>query len=450
VTLNSQPPETLSVSQLNRQVKRLLEDHFQYVWVEGEVSNFVRPGSGHWYFTLKDDTGQVRCAMFRNRNQRIREQPSNGKLIRLRARVSLYEGRGEYQLIVEHVEAAGAGALQLAFERLKQRLLEEGLFEQEHKKPLPLIPKHIGLITSPTGAAIRDMITVFRRRFPGVQLSILPVPVQGEGAAQAMVAALGHANKLGKQLSPPLDALIIGRGGGSIEDLWSFNDENLARALFNSELPVVSAVGHETDFTIADFVADARAPTPSAAAELLSPDRAELLSAFRSLEKNLQRSAQRSVRQAELELANLSRRLRHPGDKLREQAQRLDELEFSLARACQRTLAQRRQSVLLLQSQLARRSPALALAEKQLRVQHLGFRHVQASQQRLARLQERLARLGGVLHSLSPLATLDRGYALVTNQQHEVITDSQQLRENEILTTRLARGQFSSRVTEVD
>ena len=443
-------PETLSVSQLNRQVKRLLESHFEFVWVEGEISNFARPGSGHWYFTLKDDSGQVRCAMFRNRNQRVRLQPENGQQVRVRARVSLYEGRGEFQLLVEHLEAAGAGALQLAFEQLKQRLQAEGLFAPELKQSLPSMPRHIGIITSPSGAAIRDIITVFRRRFPSIELSILPVPVQGDAAAPAIVAALASANRIQNRLATPMDALVLTRGGGSIEDLWCFNDEALARAIAASVLPVISAVGHEIDFTIADFAADARAATPSAAAELLSPDRNEWMNTYQGLEQSLLRIIKGKLRESEAELQGLRRLLRHPGDRLQEQAQRLDELEQRLLKTARLGIILRHQQLRVMLAHLRRISPGNALAAHLLQLQHLGRRHTAAMESRLAHLQQGLARLGGLLHSLSPLATLDRGYALVTDAQGQLVTDSQQVAKDDLLTTRLARGKLVSQVKEID
>jgi exodeoxyribonuclease VII large subunit len=444
------PRQTLSVSQLNRQVKRLLESHFEFVWVEGELSNFVQPGSGHWYFTLKDDAGQVRCAMFRNRNQRVRLQPRNGQQIRLRARVSLYEGRGEFQLIVEHMEAAGAGALQQAFEQLKQRLQEEGLFAAERKQNLPVMPRHVGIITSPSGAAVRDIVTVFKRRFPLINLSIFPVAVQGEEAAPAIIAALAGANGFERKLDPPLDALVLARGGGSIEDLWSFNDERVARAIANSRLPVVSAVGHEIDFTIADFVADARAATPSAAAELLSPQASELMNALRGLEITLQRNVLRHLRDKGTQLRGLRRRLRHPGDRLQEQFQRLDELEQRLLKSARLGVFRRHQQLRVLLAHLQRLSPDNTLAAYGLRVQHLQQRHQAAMTNRVTQLQQRLVQLGALLHSLSPLATLERGYALVTDSGGNLVTHSQQVAVGDVLYTKLASGHIVSEVRERD
>ena len=307
------PQATLTVTQLNRQVKRLLESNFDFIWVEGELSNFARPASGHWYFSLKDADCQVRCAMFRNRNQRVRQVPANGEAVRLRARVSLYEGRGEFQLIVEHLEPAGAGALQLAYEALKEKLRSEGLFEAGRKRPLPSFPSRIGVITSPSGAAIRDILSVFRRRYPGLESDVLPVPVQGAEAAPAICRALELANQWHAAGSRYFDVLVVGRGGGSLEDLWAFNEESVARAIVASALPVVSAVGHEVDFTIADFVADARAATPSASAELLSPEALEWLAQFRALERQLARATQRRISDSAQVLNHLRRLLRHPG-----------------------------------------------------------------------------------------------------------------------------------------
>jgi exodeoxyribonuclease VII large subunit len=450
VTPAATAPRTLSVSQLNRQVKRLLESHFDFVWVEGEISNFARPGSGHWYFTLKDASGQVRCAMFRNRNQRLRIQPRNGQQIRLRARVSLYEGRGEFQLLVEHMEPAGAGALQQAFEELKQRLSAEGLFAAELKRPLPTLPRHIGLITSPSGAAVRDVISVFKRRFPAIKLSIFPVSVQGEEAAPAIVAALESANRLKGGADAGLDALVLTRGGGSIEDLWSFNDERVARAIAASELPVVSAVGHEIDFTIADFVADVRAPTPSAAAEMLSPDREELLAQFAAIENSLYRKLLRALRQRETTLVNLRRHLRHPGDRLQEQAQRLDELEQRLGKSIHRKLSARRQEIQVSLAHLRRLSPTTAISAARQRLQYLGHRQSGAIRHRLAQQQQRLDRVCDLLKSLNPQATLERGYAIARDSEGKVLTDSRQVAEGDLVTTQLARGQLVSQVRERD
>jgi exodeoxyribonuclease VII large subunit len=339
---SSNPPTPLTVSQLNRQVKTLLDRHFDFVWVEGEVSNFAAPSSGHWYFSLKDGKAQVRCAMFSRSNQRIKFTPENGDALRLRCRVSLYEGRGEFQLIVEHLEHAGAGALQITFEKLKAKLQAEGLFDPARKLPLPGSVSQLGVITSPTGAAIHDILSVLRRRCPAVSVFVLPVAVQGEGAAAQISTAIERANLWHREGKIQLDALIIGRGGGSLEDLWAFNEEIVARAIAESELPIVSAVGHEVDFSISDMVADVRAPTPSAAAELLSPDQQEWLQRLQSVENALARLIQRKLSDLTTQLSHLKQRLKHPGAQLRENAQRVDDLEQRLILAQKNQLLRHR------------------------------------------------------------------------------------------------------------
>ena len=396
-TNQTRPPPTLSVSQLNRQVRTLLESHFDFLWVEGEISNFVAPSSGHWYFSLKDGSAQVRCAMFRNRNQRIKLTPESGDAIRLRCRVSLYEGRGEFQLIVEHLEPAGAGALQGAFEALKARLASEGLFEAERKQALPESISRLGIITSPTGAAIHDILTVLKRRCPAIEVYVIPVVVQGEQAAPDISGAIERVNRWQNDGKITLDALIIGRGGGSLEDLWAFNEELVARAIAASALPIVSAVGHEVDFTIADMVADQRAATPSAAAEMLSPDQREWQNQLNTLEQKLQLLIRRKLADAARELEHLRRRLRHPGHRLREQSQRLDDLEQRLQSAMQR---------------------------------------------KLDTAGTRLAHLAQVLDSLSPLSTLQRGYAIVSDSTGSVITDASTVSSGDKLEARLAKGRL--------
>tara|TARA_R110001599_G_scaffold353527_1_gene593572 strand:+ start:7004 stop:8368 length:1365 start_codon:yes stop_codon:yes gene_type:complete len=437
---NATPPASLTVSQLNRQARSLLESHFDYVWVEGEVSNFTVPSSGHWYFSLKDGSAQVRCAMFRNRNQRIRVTPASGDHIRLRCRVSLYEGRGEFQLIVEHLEQAGAGALQAAFEKLKARLLAEGLFDPKHKKPLPESISHLGVITSPTGAAIHDILTVLRRRSPGIAVSLLPVAVQGEGAAREIASAIERANRWHREGKVQFDALIVGRGGGSLEDLWAFNEEIVARAIAASDLPVVAAVGHEVDFSIADMVADHRAATPSAAAELLSPDQREWQQRLQAIESTLVRLIARKLNDAKVRLGHLQQRLKHPGAQLREQSQRLDELEQRLTRAQNNLLQRRRSELSLLESRLRAHSPLPYLRQRQLDLERSRQRLNAAMQQKLQHTREYLGHLAQMLDSLSPLSTLHRGYAIVTDSDGKVITSSQAVEIGEEVSARLGSG----------
>ncbi len=445
-----EPPQSLTVSQLNRQARMLLESHFDFVWVEGEVSNFTVPSSGHWYFSLKDSGAQVRCAMFRTRNQRLRFTPANGDHIRLRCRVSLYEGRGEFQLIVEHLEQAGAGALQAAFEKLKARLLAEGLFDAQRKKPLPGSVTQLGVITSPTGAAIHDILTVLRRRCPGIAVSLFPVAVQGEAAAREIAAAIERANRWQREGKVQLDVLIVGRGGGSLEDLWAFNEEIVARAIAASELPIVSAVGHEVDFTIADMVADHRAATPSAAAELLSPDQREWLQRLQLIESSLIRLIRRRLQAAAVELGHLQRRLKHPGAQLREQSQRLDELEQRLVLAQKNLLARRRAQLALLESRLQARSPLPRVRQLQVDIRRLQQQLAAAMQQQLQRSGDRLGHLARMLDSLSPLGTLQRGYAILTDQGGRVVSDAAAVAVGDELRAKLARGQLGLKVTKVE
>lgn len=437
------PPTTLTVSQLNRQAKTLLESHFDFVWVEGEVSNFVVPSSGHWYFSLKDGKAQVRCAMFGNRNQRLKFIPQNGDAVRLRCRVSLYEGRGEFQLIVEHLEPAGAGALQAAFEKLKARLLAEGLFDQARKHALPASVSRLGVITSPTGAAIHDILTVLRRRCPSIAVFLLPVAVQGEGAAEQIAGAIARANRWQAEGKIQLDALIVGRGGGSLEDLWAFNEEVVARAIAASALPIVSAVGHEVDFSIADLVADHRAPTPSAAAELLSPDQREWQQRLQGAERELLRLVRRKLADATLRLTHLRQRLKHPGAQLREQAQRLDDLEQRLILAQRNLLLRQRGTLALLENRLMSRSPLARV--RQLQRDNLQWRKRldAAMHQQLQSKTQRLAHLAQLLDSLSPLGTLQRGYAIVTDSKGNVVRDARAVAIGEEVEARLAQGRLA-------
>ena len=446
---NDAQPVALTVSQLNRQARSLLETHFDFVWVEGEISNFAAPSSGHWYFSLKDGNAQVRCAMFRGRNQRVRFNPANGDHIRLRCRVSLYEGRGEFQLIVEHMEQAGAGALQAAFEQLKAKLLAEGLFDAARKRALPESISHLGVVTSPTGAAIHDILTVLKRRCPAIEVTILPVAVQGEGAAGQIAAAIDKANRLHSTGKIRLDALIIGRGGGSLEDLWAFNEEIVARAIAASELPIVSAVGHEVDFSIADMVADQRAPTPSAAAEMLSPDQREQMQRLTKLETDLARLMRRKLAEARTRLDHLRARLKHPGALLREQSQRLDDLEQRLVRAQRNLLARRSSELALLESRLQSGSPLPRIRRRQQDLEVLEQRLKAGMQGRLQASRQRLAHLAQMLDSLSPLNTLARGYAIVTDSAGGVVSDASSVNPGDPLTARLANGQLQVTVTQV-
>lgn len=436
--------DILSVSQLNRRAKQLLETHLPLLWVEGELSNVSHPSSGHWYFTLKDDQAQVRCAMFRNRNMLVRFKPQQGQQVLLRARVSLYEGRGDYQLIAEHMEEAGAGALQRAYEELKAKLAAEGLFAEETKQAIPSLPRHIGVITSPTGAAIRDILSVLARRFPAIPVTVLPVAVQGKEAAPQIVKAIDMANRAGL-----FDVLVVTRGGGSLEDLWPFNEEIVARAIYASALPIVSAVGHEVDFTIADFVADLRAPTPSAAAELITPDGEEWLETFISYEVMLEDAIARRLAHVQQKLEWLRSRLRHPGERLQQQMQRLDGLEIRFQRALRQQLERKHtqlQSLVLRQKPL---QPGKRLQQLQLELAQT-FKHLHnLTLQQLQNHRQHLGEAVRVLQTLSPLNTLERGYAITCDLQGKVIRHSEDVRAGEEITTRLSKGKLLCRVEKV-
>ncbi len=441
--------QVLSVSDLNRHSRELLEAAFPSVWVEGEISNFSAPGSGHWYFTLKDSDAQVRCAMFRNRNLRARLRPAHGDRVLVRGSVSLYAARGDYQLIVEELEAAGAGALQRALELLRQRLAAEGLFAPERKRALPPFPAHLGVITSATGAALHDILTVLRRRYPPLRVSVFPVPVQGEGAGTQIAAAIASANRVAPALDPPLDVLLVGRGGGSLEDLWAFNEEIVARAIHASALPVVSAVGHETDFTIADLVADVRAPTPSAAAELLTPDRDALLRSLAASRTRLAQLLARELSARRQRLQWLARRLRHPGARLREQAQRLDDLELRLRAGMRHRLQLAESRLAHARTGLGAHSPARRLEEQRRVIAQLDKRLATAMRQALAAREKRLAALAHLLDSVSPLSTLARGYAIVSDAEGRVLRAATDTTPGARVQARLGSGSLDCTVEAV-
>ncbi|MFY0701267.1 MAG: exodeoxyribonuclease VII large subunit [Bermanella sp.] len=434
----------ISVSQLNRQSKELLETYLHRVQVTGEISNLARPSSGHWYFTLKDQRAQVRCAMFKSRTQYLKFIPKEGEQVVVTASVSLYEARGDYQLIVDAMQSAGEGALQLAFEELKQRLYKEGLFDTQHKQALPAHPKHLGIITSPTGAAVKDIISVLKRRFPSLPISIYPTQVQGQQAAGQIAGAIAQANR-----DNICDVLIVGRGGGSLEDLWPFNEEIVARAIFNSRIPTISAVGHEVDTSISDFVADLRAPTPSAAAEQVSPDRFEWLGRFEQLERSLVRTMQNRIAQQNFHLLQLVKRLRHPKDKLQENMQRLDMADMRLKNSMLNRLQSNKDRLQSCQQTLANFKPDKQLALMQQTNAQLKQRLVKAMQAFLLQSKQALSREVEVLNAVSPLSTLSRGYAINTNEQGEVIHSTSQVQVGDTVRAKLHQGQLSLTVKEL-
>lgn len=477
-----------TVTELNRRARQLLEGKFPLIVVQGEISNLSMPGSGHLYFTLKDEQCQVRCAMFRNRAGLIAFRPRDGDKVQLHARVSLYEGRGDYQLIAETMEEFGKGALIRAFEALKHRLKEEGLFDRKYKQSLPPIPDVIGLVTSPTGAAVRDMLTVLKRRFPLAEIVLYPAIVQGSEAPDSVARAIELAH-----IHDRADLLIVGRGGGSLEDLWAFNDEKVARAIFASHLPIVSAVGHETDITIADYVADLRAPTPSAAAELISPDLNQwqewLLGAGQQLERSVRRvlqeqqqnadylehrfrrclqalpqqqlqleqlkkrlnlSIKQRLQRSELSLQKLSGRLKHPEEQLKYQQYQLQVLTQRLLAV--RTSEQHRSSDKLreLGERLLRVSPAKKLPAMASELEKLEHRLCLSAQAQLDQRSWQLAQLAHRLNTVSPLATLSRGYAIVEDAGGNIVRDATALQPGDSIDARLAQGVLHCEVRSVD
>lgn len=489
------PVETRDIytpGRLNREARTLLERGLPALWLEGEMSNLSRPSSGHWYFSLKDESAQLRCAMFRQRNLLARFTPKDGAHVLARGRVSLYEPRGDYQFLIDHIEEAGEGALRQRFELLKNKLAAEGLFAAQRKRALPRLPRRIGIITSPTGAAIRDVLQILRRRFCTIPVLVYPAQVQGASAASQIAAAIRLASHRAE-----CDVLILARGGGSLEDLWAFNEEIVARAIFECAIPIVSGIGHEVDFTIADFVADLRAPTPSGAAELVAPDCNEWIRSVSILARRLRMAATRTLSARQDRSAWLQRRLAqlHPGIELRQRAQRLDELEQRLLRATRSDMSHRRGTLMQLAAHLRQHSPALHVAAARGRMeasrsaiaaairkklerqrgtliqlagqvrQHSPARHVAASRGRLEanhaaiavairrRLESARGRLsvaGRTLDAVSPLATLQRGYAIVVNEGGTVVTDATTVRTGETMRARLARGSLVARIEHIE
>ena len=442
----SRQQQIFTVTRLNSAVRMILEQDLGLVWLTGELSNLAMPSSGHWYFSLKDISAQVRCAMFKGNNRRVPFRPQDGMQVLVQARVSLYEPRGDYQLIIESMQPAGDGMLALRFEELKRRLGAEGLFDEGRKRPLPREPHAVGLVTSATGAALHDMLTVLERRAPDLPVFIYPTQVQGSAATSQIVAAIMLANRRAE-----VDVLIVGRGGGSLEDLWCFNEEAVARAIAGSAIPVVSAVGHEVDVTISDFAADLRAPTPSAAAELVAPDRSARAQRLVHLKQRLLQAISRRQTAARHGFALLQKRLDHqdPKRRLEQQSQRLDELSGRLQQLLNLRLHQGERRLANLELRLQARSPSTLLAA--------GKRRHQLAEERLHSLMNkrqdlaahRLAMLSARLDGVSPLATLGRGYSITRTPSGEVISRAAQVSPGQQLVTTLAEGDLRVRVEDV-
>lgn len=429
-----------TVSRLNREVNQLLQSGFPQIWLEGEISNLVRASSGHLYFSLKDQEAQIRAAMFRNRNLYLNFKPANGMQVLIRARIGLYEPRGDFQIVAEEMEESGDGTLRRAFDALKTRLAAEGLFDSQRKKPLPGLPHRIGVLTSATGAAIRDVLITLKRRFPLIPVLLYPIHVQGEAAAGDICKTLALADK-----RQDCDVLLLVRGGGSLEDLQAFNEERVARAIAGCRIPVVTGIGHATDFTIADLVADHRAATPTAAAECITPAYQEWLENLNTLRKHLHSQLRVLLQRQHTKLAALNRHLKllHPLQRLQHQAQFLDELEKRLLKGCLHSIADRRQDSMRLNDRLRFHSPRNLLIKLQNRSNYAREKLYTLSQHNIAWQKQRLNQVLQTLETVSPLSTLQRGYALVNKSSDQsLITDQAQVLAHEMLLVRLAKGRL--------
>ena len=430
-----------SVEQLNRQIRQLIEGNLGTVWVRGELSNFKAHSSGHFYFSLKDAKSQLTAVMFRGHNSRLKFKPHDGLEVIVRGKVTVYEPRGNYQIVAEMMEPVGAGALQKAYEQLREKLKAEGLFDPKTKRPLPSLPKHVALVTSPTGAAIRDMLNILKRRNPMIEITLVPTNVQGATAAPQICEALKKAYRL-----PDLDAVIVGRGGGSIEDLWAFNDEALARVIKQSPVPIISAVGHEIDFTIADFVADLRAPTPSAAAELVSKSVTDLVAKLDSLERLLKISIAKALRSAREQFLGVSRRLVDPKRRLMDLIQRNDELQMRLSASVRAYFHKRGLELRIAHGKL--KNPQQVISEKRNDTKML-FVRMQTLVSRMLTVQGgRLSNAASVLDSMSPLKVVERGYSMTTKNE-KLVKSVQQLKEGDVVSVRLMEGRFDAEVKKI-
>ena len=437
-----------SVSTLNRSVSNLLEQEFGWIWVEGEISNLAQPASGHIYFSLKDNSAQVSCAMFKGRKRTLKFQPVNGNQVLVRAKVSLYQPRGNYQLIVDRMEEAGDGALQRQFEQLKIKLSGEGLFDEKSKQDIPELPKSICIITSKTGAAIHDVLSVIERRFPSIPVKLFPVPVQGSEAAPAICNAIRLIGENVTRGDLDCDVILLARGGGSLEDLWSFNEESVARAIFNSTVPIVSGVGHEVDVTIADFVADIRAATPTAAAETVTPDQSSWLQSFDWYQQRLQQTVSSKIERNREKTQWLHRRLRqqHPENQLKESTRRTDESIKRLTRCGQSILDYRQSQLATINAKLNAKNPILLLKQNRQTAQFLTVRLNQAAIKLLTGKKSQLSNVARTLNAISPLQTLERGYSITLDNKGAAVVSVRQVKANDKIESRIHDGRIISRV----
>jgi len=438
--------EIISVSEINRRAKSILEENFPFVWIQGEVSNFFSAASGHWYFSLKDESSEIRCAMFANKSHRITFEPKDGDHLVLNGTLSIFEGRGQYQIIVEHIELAGEGALLKAFEELKKKLLTEGLFDDSLKKKLPSYPRSIAVVTSPDGAVIQDIINVLSRRSPFFNLTVVPTLVQGEKAAPLICEALNKASNLEN-----IDLIILARGGGSIEDLWAFNNEEVARAIVNCPIPLVSAVGHETDFTISDFVADIRAPTPSIAAEIISQPYSELKETLEGYQGYLLKSVESQFDSQRTHITNLIKRIRHPGDKLREIGQKVDYLETALIQEMHQKVSFKKNQLNLTQLSLQQNSPQNKVKEAKVYLQNASKDLLKAFKLKIERKRKLLGELVATIEAVSPLSVLARGYSIIsTEPEGKILSSSNQVKIGQTISAVLNKGSIKAEVKSKD
>ena len=438
--------EIISVSEINKRAKSILEENFPFVWIQGEVSNFFSAASGHWYFSLKDESSEIRCAMFTNKNHHITFEPKDGDHLVLNGTLSIFEGRGQYQIIVEHIELAGEGALLKAFEELKKKLQLEGLFDDSIKRQLPAYPKNIAVVTSPDGAVIQDIINVLDRRSPFLDLTVVPTLVQGEKAAPLICDALNKVGKLKK-----VDVVILARGGGSIEDLWAFNNEEVAHAIVNCPTPIISAVGHETDFTISDFVSDLRAPTPSIAAEIISQPYSELIETLEGYQNYISRSVISQIDVQRTQITNLIKRIRHPGDKLREISQKLDYLETALIQNINQEISFKKNGLNLKDLSLQQNSPQNKVKEAKVYLQNASKDLLKALQLEIERKSTVLAEIVATLQAVSPLSVLSRGYSIIsTEPDGKILSSSNQVEIGQTISAILSKGSIKAEIKSKD
>ena len=438
--------EIISVSEINKRAKSILEENFPFVWIQGEVSNFFSAASGHWYFSLKDETSEIRCAMFTNKNHHITFEPKDGDHLVLNGTLSIFEGRGQYQIIVEHIELAGEGALLKAFEELKKKLQLEGLFDDSIKRQLPAYPKNIAVVTSPDGAVIQDIINVLDRRSPFLDLTVVPTLVQGEKAAPLICDAL---NKVGKLKN--IDVVILARGGGSIEDLWAFNNEEVARTIVNCPTPIISAVGHETDFTISDFVSDLRAPTPSIAAEIISQPYSELIETLKGYQNYISRSLISQIDLQRTQITNLIKRIRHPGDKLREISQKLDYIETALIQNINQEISFKKNGLNLKDLSLQQNSPQNKVKEAKVYLQNSSKDLLKALKLEIERKSKVLAEIVATLQAVSPLSVLSRGYSIIsTEPDGKILSSSNQVEIGQTISAILSKGSIKAEIKSKD